>query len=73
MYSKIHRCGWCGNPTTKDGIPLEDENRERVISILEKYGDYRTHKEYGECCAYDKMMRQEQSRMSEMAHDTEMP
>jgi pyruvate-formate lyase-activating enzyme len=77
MYSKIHRCGWCGNPTTKDGVPLEGEDRERTIAVLEKYGDYRTHKEHGECCVYDEMMRQEQSRMvqvtREMAHDAGMP
>lgn len=77
MNSKIHRCGYCGQPVSDEGIPLEDEAREKAIRIIEAYGDHRTHKEHGECCVYEEMQRQERSRMrqvsKEMAHDAGMP
>lgn len=77
MNGKIHRCGYCGAPVNSKAEPLEGEAKEKAIRILETYGDYRTHKEHGECCVYDEMMRQEQSRMvrvtKDMAHDAGMP
>jgi len=50
MNSNIYRCGWCGNPTDKDGGPLDNESRERVCKIIEKYGDHRTKMTNGYCC-----------------------
>lgn len=37
MYSKLHRCGWCGHPTDKDGHPLEGKNLDKATKIIEKY------------------------------------
>ena len=77
MNSKMYMCGYCGKPVNDKAEPLEGESLQKAIRILEKYGDYRTHQEHGECCVYDEMMRQEQSRMvqvtREMAHDAGMP
>jgi hypothetical protein len=77
MNSKIHRCGYCGQPVDKNGNPLEGKARQRVISIIETYGDYHTEKEHGECCVYDEMMRQEQQTYvrvtRDMAIDAGMP
>lgn len=76
MNSKIHRCGYCGQPVDSNGIPLEDEAREKAIRILETYGDHHTHKEHGECCIHEVMMQEERKSMRqvtrEMAHDAGM-
>ena len=50
MNSKIYRCGWCGCPTNKKGELLDDETHERVVSIIEEYGDNHTEQTHGYCC-----------------------
>ncbi len=51
MRANIFRCGWCGSPSQRNGKPLEHIDREKVIRIIEKYGDYRTVKVNGWCCS----------------------
>lgn len=50
MNSKIYRCGWCGCPTDENGKVLEEEAFKKVVHIIEKYGDSRTHRTHGYCC-----------------------
>jgi CRISPR/Cas system-associated protein Cas10 (large subunit of type III CRISPR-Cas system) len=64
MNSKIYRCGHCGQPVDKNAKPLEGESFERVCRILDEYGDHRTHKKHGKCCAYE-----EKSRMVQVTWD----
>lgn len=52
MNSKIYRCGWCGTPTNENGITLHGKSFEKVVNIIEKYGDAHTHKTNGDCCSY---------------------
>ena len=76
MKSKIHRCGYCGTPVTNLGKPLKNEAFKKAVNIIEKYGDYRTHQEHGECCVYNEMA-QNQTEIrrvtKEMAQDAGMP
>lgn len=51
MNSKIYRCGWCGLPTTASGKNLEGLCFDRVVNIIEKYGNSHTEKTHGDCCA----------------------
>lgn len=50
MNSKIYRCGWCGNPTKSDGSELTQEQYERVVNIIETYGDGHSIMTNGFCC-----------------------
>ena len=53
MNSKIHRCGWCGNPTDSNGGELSEPIRQRVIKVLETYEDAldgHTEQHNGYCC-----------------------
>lgn len=74
MNSKVYRCGYCGDVTDENGIPLDGEPRQRVINLLETYGDSRTHKTHGSCCQHE---WEEQRRWvqvtREMAHDAGDP
>ena len=53
MNSKIYRCGWCGSPTDEKGHNLGGESLQKVVNIIEKYGDGRTQNTHGDCCAYE--------------------
>lgn len=53
MNSKIYRCGWCGSPTNESGIVLDTTLFKRVVELIKKYGDYRTHKRNGDCCRHE--------------------
>jgi len=50
MKSNIFRCGWCGRPTDNKGNQLDLISFDRVVRIIETYGDYRTIKRNGSCC-----------------------
>lgn len=53
MNSKIYRCGWCGFPTDESGNYLYGNKAQKAFDIIEKYGDYRTHKTNGNCSHQD--------------------
>lgn len=67
MNSKIYRCGWCGTPTTADGNALEQGHFNRVVSMLEKYGDKHTVMINGNCCPPEEYQMRQVTR--EMAID----
>lgn len=50
MNSKIYRCGWCGSITDKNGREVDSKTFQRVVDIIELYGDSHTEKTHGDCC-----------------------
>jgi hypothetical protein len=67
---KIYRCGYCGNPTTFNGIPLASDSDEykEAIEVINKIGDDKTELVVGDCCA-EKHMQLTQMRVT---HDMAM-
>lgn len=56
MNVNLYRCGWCGDITDEDGNVLPfGKKREKVIKILEKYGDKRVIKTTCEWCYEERM------------------
>jgi hypothetical protein len=53
MNSKIYRCGWCGSITDYKGENLKGLQWEKVARMIDRYGDYRTHKVNGWCCGHE--------------------
>lgn len=53
MNSKVYRCGWCGTPTNQNGTTLHGQAFEKVVRIIDTYGDGHTEKTHGDCCRYE--------------------
>jgi len=71
MNSKIYRCGWCGAPTDENGRNLQGGTFQRVVNIIEKYGDGHTEKTSGDCCIPENNLRNRVTR--DMAIDAGDP
>ena len=70
MYSKLHRCGYCGHPTDAKGEPLQNDAFTKAVNIIETYGDGpHTQLEHGNCCLPGIMMEQEQEERYRVTAD----
>lgn len=46
----IYRCHWCGNIVDAIGIPLEGDERDRIIDYLQNYDRPIVKHKNGKCC-----------------------
>jgi hypothetical protein len=47
--SVLYRCGWCGHPTDKDGVPSHTDDPGAYVDAMEKSGA-KTERLNGACC-----------------------
>lgn len=47
--SVLYRCGWCGHPTDKDGVPVHTDDPSAYVDSMEKSGA-KTELLNGQCC-----------------------
>ena len=53
MSEKLYRCGWCGQPTNKDGEPLTISQIE-LVKDLKRWDE--AEQTPGECCRHTREM-----------------